>query len=131
MKICTNCGFQLADEAAVCSHCGTAAPAANNTPYHQLYQQPPYSQTPYQQTPYQQSPYQQNPYQQPYVETESSTLAICALVFAFIIPIVGLVCGIIGVCKYKTPSYKSRSIAAIIISIIVYIFSVFITMGGF
>jgi hypothetical protein len=39
-------------------------------------------------------------------------------VFSFLWTIVGFILGIIGCVKYKTPSYKKMSIAAIVISVI-------------
>ena len=52
---------------------------------------------------------------------ESSSTANCALLFAFLFPVVGLVMGIIGSCRYKTPMYKNRCITAIVVSVIVWI----------
>ena len=53
---------------------------------------------------------------------ETSGLATGALVCSFLIPIVGLILGIVGACKYKTPEFKNKSIAAILVSILVWIF---------
>jgi len=157
MKYCQTCGAQLLEDSTVCSYCGSqcvATPngaAGSSAPYQQnpyqqqnpydqnSYQQAPYQQNPYQQAPYQNDPYQQNPYQQgnpypaypfqPYAAPENSTLSTCALIFAFLIPIVGLICGITGVCKYKTSSYRTRCVVAIVISVISWIFS-FIILSG-
>ena len=52
---------------------------------------------------------------------ESSGLSTCAIVFAVLIPVVGLICGIVGTAKYKTQSYKNKCIAAIPISIVSWI----------
>jgi hypothetical protein len=57
----------------------------------------------------------------PVVRTEeSSGLATCALVFAFLWPIVGLILGIIGVCKYVNPELRARSRNAIIWSVVIW-----------
>lgn len=50
-------------------------------------------------------------------EKTSNTLAICALVFAFVCSLVGLVLGIIGITKYpKGSNGRLMSIIALIIS---------------
>ena len=56
-------------------------------------------------------------------QTETGTLATCAMIFAFLVPIVGLILGIIGVNKYYDYDLKQRSKNAIITSIIVWIIS--------
>ena len=57
---------------------------------------------------------------------ESKDLANCALIFAFVAPIVGLILGIIGTCKYKTPSLKSKCTGSIFISIGMWIVCAFL-----
>ena len=47
---------------------------------------------------------------------ESSGLAVTATIFAILIPIIGIILGIVGCCTYKTPKFKSESIAAIFLS---------------
>ena len=54
-------------------------------------------------------------------KTEGAALAVVAFVFSFLIPIVGLICGIVGAAKYKTSGLRGLSVAAIVISIIVWI----------
>lgn len=134
MKHCQKCGNQLHDEAVVCPNCGCACVAqpasypnyaAGNT----AYQSVPYQNTPPQNVPYQNAPYQANPYQQPPIDTESSSIANCALIFAILMPIVGLICGIVGVCKYKTSTYKTRCIVAIIVSVLIWIAGMLILSG--
>lgn len=115
MKYCTNCGKQLREDEVFCSECGNAVNAAPQQP---IYGQQPYSP---QQAPQFQQPVQvqQPPYSQ--VEEEKKTLATCALVFAFIMPIVGLILGIIGTVKYKSEKLKKQCIIAIPVSIVVWI----------
>lgn len=48
---------------------------------------------------------------------ETSALATCGIVFAVLMPIVGLILGIIGTVKYKNEAYKKKSISAIVLSI--------------
>ena len=134
MKICPNCGSELMDTAVVCASCGCSL-----VPQQPQYQQPMnYGQPQYQQPAqpmYQQPMYQQPMYQQPMyqpipmTEMESSGIATCALVFAFLFPIVGLILGIVGLNKYKNPSYRSSCTAAIIISIVVWIISAIISVA--
>ena len=93
---CQKCGKEIHNEAVVCIHCGCSVNRGSSVST--------------QNTSYR-------------AVQESSSTANCAMLFAFLIPIVGLILGIIGVNKYITPSYKSRSVSAIVISIIVWILS--------
>ena len=113
MKYCRRCNNQLLDEAVVCPRCGCACGAPP------VYQAAPQ---------YYQPQYQANPYYQPVIDKESSSTANCALLFAFLMPIVGLICGIVGVSRYKTPSLKSRCVAAIIISLVSWVGAAFFLM---
>ena len=93
---CQKCGKEINDEAVVCVGCGCPVQNAKNTPVENSPSNPP---------------------------RESNSTANCALIFAFLLPIVGLIVGIVGACKYKTPSLKQRCITAIVISVIVWIVS--------
>lgn len=53
-----------------------------------------------------------------YASNETKTLAVLAMVFSIICPIVGLICAIIGVLNYQTPNYKKISVIALITSIV-------------
>lgn len=66
MKYCSNCGNQLADESVICPRCGCAT--GNN----------PYAYTQYNKA------------------ASLSVLSIVGFVFAFISPLVGLICSIIA-----------------------------------
>ncbi len=100
---CTKCGKEIHDEAVVCPFCGCAT---NNQMPMQSVQTAPYM------------PYVDNSGAAP----ETSGLATAALVFAFLMPIVGLILGIIGTVKYKTQSLKNKCIAAIPVSIVAWVF---------
>ena len=112
MRFCSKCGKELDDNAVFCMNCGNAvdAQSAAHQPYQQGYQQP----------------YQQG-YQQPYQpynngnDRESSSTANCALLFAFLVPLVGFIMGIVGLSKYKTPTFRNRCIAAIVVSVVIWI----------
>ena len=67
-------------------------------------------------------PVQQHP-------TRSNTVAIVGFVFAFLIPLVGLICSIIGVNNAKNcgGSGKGLAIAGIIVSIVMMILSAIFT----
>ena len=60
---------------------------------------------------------------------ETSGLATAAIVFAILMPIIGLILGIVGACKYKSEELKKKSVAAIAISICVWIVSFCILMA--
>lgn len=52
-------------------------------------------------------------------ETEGNVIAIVGFVFAFLVPIVGLICSIIGYNKAKAGApYKGLALAGIIISVV-------------
>ena len=92
MKFCSKCGKQLMDEAVICPGCGCAQPTTNA----------PASTA--------------GPVQSGAMPGETSGLATCAMVFAFLMPIVGLILGIIGCNKYKTPAFQKKCKNALIIS---------------
>lgn len=94
MKFCANCGKEIDEKAVVCVHCGCAV--KDNT-----------------------AQVQANAPQ----EEENKNLANCALGFAFLIPIVGLILGIMGTVKYKTQKLKNQCIAAIPVSLVVWAIS--------
>ncbi len=96
---CKNCGNQIDDNAAVCIHCGCA------TENQQTLQ-------PVQQT----------------TGNESNTIAIVGFVFAFLFPLVGLICSIIGLKKSKElgGAQKGLAVAGIVISAIVMIIEIIV-----
>ncbi len=109
MKYCTKCGKQLFDEAVFCPGCGCPVPVAGNqyAQYQPQYQQPQ--------------------------KKESSGTATAAIICAFLLPVIGLILGIVGNSKYTDPNLKRKSKAAIFLSIgmwIIYfvIFSVMIQL---
>ncbi len=57
---------------------------------------------------------------------ESGGLARAAIICAILIPIVGIICGIIGIAKYTDPKYKKQCIIAIPVAIVVWIISAII-----
>jgi Predicted membrane protein len=84
MKLCSNCGSQMPDEAVICTNCG--APLQANQVPQQAYQQPTYVQQPYDQQAYGQQPYGQMP------NSPEKGKAIASLVCG----IIGLVLGFLG-----------------------------------
>lgn len=67
--------------------------------------------------------------QKPVPRKGSNTIATVGFVFAFFIPLVGLICSIIGLnnAKRYNVSGKSLAIAGIIISIVVWILSTIVS----
>ena len=51
-------------------------------------------------------------------KSESKRLANCAMVFAFLVPVVGLILGLIGVCTYHGGAGRSACGFAIAISVV-------------
>ena len=62
-------------------------------------------------------------------QEESPALATVGTIFAILMPIVGLILGIIGACKYKTEDLKKKSIGVIVASIGMWVFWFFILMA--
>ncbi len=89
---CSKCGNEIDNEALICPKCGCAT--ANMA----LQKSTASAKT----------------------SEEKDTLATCAIVFAILAPIVGLILGIIGTVKYKNEAYKKKSITAIVLSVIVW-----------
>lgn len=85
---CSKCGNEIDNEALICPKCGCAT--ANMA----LQKSSASAKT----------------------SEETDTLVNCAIVFAILAPIVGLILGIIGTVKYKNEAYKKKSITAIILS---------------
>ncbi|MCC8016134.1 MAG: zinc ribbon domain-containing protein [Clostridiales bacterium] len=98
---CEKCGNEINDSAAVCHKCG--CPVENNNF----------------------SPTSVSSGAPIIKDGEKRTLADCAIVFSVLFPIVGLILGIIGTVKYKTAKLKNKCIAAIPISIVVWLISMF------
>ncbi len=105
---CSKCGKEIFDEAVVCPYCGCA-----------VSNQPQRSEAIANYTP--------GTYATP--EPENGGLATAALVFAFLVPVVGLILGIIGTIKFKTQNLKNKCIAAIPISIVIWIINSIVIFG--
>lgn len=102
---CQNCGNEINDNAVVCPKCGcpTENNGGNNVSAASAVSNAPVIEN-----------------------GEKRTLADCALVFSILMPIVGIILGIIGTVKYKTAKLKNKCIAAIPISIVVWIITTII-----
>ena len=61
-------------------------------------------------------------------EKAGNGLATASLICAFLVPIAGIICGIIGAIKYKAQKAGDRCIVAIMISIAMWIISATILM---
>lgn len=122
-------------------------PMDGQQPYGQPYNQQTYGQQSYGQQPYGQQPYGQPPYNQPYGQpgygpvpgkgkaTAALVLGIVSVVFAFLSPIVGLICGIIAIVmsnKARNEGYiggaqkagKILGIVGLVICIIMFVLGI-------
>lgn len=95
---CTKCGKEINDQAVVCVHCGCLVENGNHGGYASVSNMTAGTET-----------------------AEKSTLAVLSFVFAFLMPIVGFVLGIVGAIKYKNRKYKNLSVIAIPLSIVAWI----------
>ena len=144
MKTCPKCGAEA--DGIFCLNCGAAvnsepaAPAPTSKPVGNDFKEKPIGGAPYQpQQPAQpQQPYYppQPPVQQPYYppapqpQQEKSGMATAAIVFAFLIPLVGFILGILGKKKYQSPALQKRCQTAIVISVIVFIINLIINFSS-
>jgi len=122
MKYCQKCGKELFDEAVICVGCGCPVqpiPPQSGNAQQQSYQQPYQG---YQQPPQisYHPPYQnQNPYQQtypPYQQKESNGMIVGGIICGILLPLVGVIMGIVGMNQYKTPEMKNKAKGVIMIS---------------
>lgn len=111
---CSKCGKEIDNSAVVCPNCG--CPTGNGQPQQSA------------QPNYQQNSYNAQPMtaEQASATAESGGLARAAVICAILIPIAGIICGIIGIAKYKDPSYKKQCIIAIPVAIVVWIITAII-----
>jgi len=100
MKYCQRCGAQVDDQVVVCPCCQNFTENPNAQP---MYYQPP-------------------------VKPESGALSVCALVFSVLMPLVGLILGIVGICRHQNPDFKSRCKIAIIISVVMMVVSAIVSI---
>lgn len=109
---CKNCGKPVDDNVAVCPYCGTQTAPANT----QAAAPAPDAPAP--------APAAPEKPAAPVAETKN-TMAIVGFVFSFFIPIVGLICSIIGLKKVGLcgGNGKGLAIAGIVISILSWVFT--------
>ena len=98
MKYCSKCGKEIMDEAVICVHCGCQVAGGTTVELNVQRQQ----------------------------KDLSPDVAKCAVVFAFLMPIVGLILGIVGVVKYTDSNLKAKSKSAILFSGAMWIICFFI-----
>ena len=104
MSFCTNCGNEMPENAKFCSKCGASINGDENataTPNYGYNPQP--------------APVQGYGYQQ-YQPTEGKALGVCSIIFGILMPMIGLICGIIGVCTYKEESNRKLAIIGLVIA---------------
>lgn len=118
---CKNCGKPVDDNVAVCPYCGTQTAPANA----QAAAPAPEAPAPAPAAPEKPAvPAAPAAPAAPVAETKN-TMAIVGFVFSFFIPIVGLICSIIGLKKVGLcgGNGKGLAIAGIVISILSWVFT--------
>ena len=112
MAYCVKCGSEIPANSKFCSQCGAPAdgPASQYTNVEQPTSAPAYG------------------YQYP-VAQEGKALGICAIVFGVLIPLVGFICGIVGMTTYKEESNKSLATIGLIVSIVCFLLYLIIALS--
>lgn len=105
MKYCPNCGAEAKDEAKFCEYCGHKFENVNQNNY---INQAPNNNT---------NVYNSNVYKndEPY---ESTAVGVCAIIFAFLFPIIGLILSIVALTTKKSQTNKTLGLIGILISIV-------------
>ncbi|MBR3954071.1 MAG: zinc ribbon domain-containing protein [Clostridia bacterium] len=98
MKYCSKCGKEIMDDAVICVHCGCQVAGATTLELNVQRQK----------------------------KELSPDVAKYAFIFAFLMPLVGLILGIVGVTKYTDSNLKGKSVSAILISAGMWILCFFI-----
>ena len=109
MKYCTQCGIQLADDAAFCTQCGAAQAVAE--PQAPIYtnDQPPVYQPPVYDAPV-----------QPEVKKNFTplVLGILGIIFAWLFALIGHVLSIIGIITGAAECKRTGNASGLVVSII-------------
>ena len=117
MKYCTQCGIQLADDAAFCTQCGAAqAVAEPQAPIYTNDQPPVYTND---QPPVYQPPVYDAPVQ-PEVKKNFTplVLGILGIIFAWLFALVGHVLSIIGIITGAAECKRTGNASGLVVSII-------------
>lgn len=109
MKFCEKCGKELMDEAVVCVGCGCPVNSANASPAPQSYQPAPQETKP----------------------AGKSGSITAAMICAFLMPIIGLIVGLVGMSKNYDPQVKNKYKSVMLLSIGMWLiyFVIFMAMG--
>lgn len=92
MKYCSHCGKELMDEAVVCVHCGCAVDNGVSKKVTANSE-----------------------------KGNTASNANAAIALAIFLPLLGLICGIIGVSKCTNPEVKGKYTLSIVLSIVAWI----------
>ena len=109
MQACPNCGYVL-KETVICHECGKKIRA--DVDY-----------CPNCGAPTRPQKIEVTPGKPAGIPAESGAIAVCAMVFAFLLPPVGLIFALIGLKKNRQPVHRKLCIAALVISVIVGVFA--------
>lgn len=132
MKYCAKCGKQLEDEACFCSSCGanlSDVEVTNNADVKNE-QQTVASENNSQEGVKQENKKSDalNEYVKMQQQAEEKKLSILAIVFAFVVPIVGIILGIVGLTKNNGSIYRSRFILAIVLAVVLQVLSLILSV---
>lgn len=102
---CKNCGGALLPGDQFCTKCGTKVESINSNQETNNFGN---------------NFNNSNPVNNPEL-LETSTIGICSIVFGVLIPIVGLILGIVGLSKYKVKKNRTLCIIGIVVSIVIFV----------
>lgn len=128
MMYCSKCGKQLNDGDAFCSGCGqpTGVNAAQSTAQSQTVNQAYAGNN---QNSYNAGSSYSN--QGSSMNGESNALAIVAVICSILLPGIGLILAIIGLCTYKNKNNRNWCTIAVIINIIYIVFGILSVIFGY
>lgn len=126
---CSKCGNEINDEAVICPNCG--CPTQNYNKPQEPAVQPNYA-------PYYQPVYQQKPITE--LISSARSLGIISIIVGLFIPLVGWICGGIGISKankiYAPPEFtddvksaKTLNLIGLVLSTCVFVIALVVIMG--
>ena len=127
MKYCSHCGAEAKDDAKFCEYCGNQFAVVNNNVNENTNTNTQSSNVNDNNVYYNGTNVNGTP---SYTQPESTGLGICAIIFAFLIAIIGLILGLVCISTKKDKANRTLGYIAVIISIVEMILSIILYSTG-